>query len=659
MSVNGLSNAPLADPEAAANGQTLEQQPVASASAAPRAPLSAEASATLRSMGIDPASFVAESDGTLYSPLDQSEEAPQLPRLSADELKRTGILGRGGQGMVERAEQQALGREVAVKRFTGTAGTREASTRALIHEARVTGHLEHPNMVPVHALGLDERGDVVLIMKRIEGESWERRIKRDPDLDAHLRILLEVAHAVAFAHDKGVVHRDLKPSNVMLGSHGEVYVLDWGLAVAVDDSAPNDITRQLVTERVTGTPAYMPPEMATPGGAISRRCDQYLLGGILYRLLAGRAPHQHDDVVESVLLAQRGEVPPLPDHVDPELKLIVTKALAKDAAERFDSVEALIAAIEGYQSHAFARQLTERALERVEQLGALGHDDEGASDDLDARAAQLFHVARFSFEQALEQSPDYPPAREGKALALTLMMERELERGRADAAALLAEELEEVPQHLATRLADARRARDAMAERATQADALAEAVDVSAGQHIRAIAAVAYGAAWMVMELVLAQLVQREIYVPSSVDFALTHVLFLSGVVTVLVVFKEQIISNAVGLQIGRLAVLALVSLIATWVVLAALGIDVPHGLSVAHVVIFLAFGAVSTIDWRWMAASLLSLGSVPLMLRWPQWVFEINGVAIGLGFIILGTLTWRRPLPAGLPASAVDSDKA
>jgi hypothetical protein len=658
MPVTGLSNAPLADPEPADAAEATAAPPATTAEGA-TATTADDARAALRSMGIDPDSFVAESDGTLYAPLDQSEEALDLPRLSADELKRTGLLGRGGQGMVERAEQRALGREVAVKRVTGPAGTREASTRALVHEARVAGHLEHPGVVPVHALGLDEDGDVVLVMKRIEGESWEQRIKRDADVDAHLRILAEVTQAVAFAHDKGIVHRDLKPSNVMLGSHGEVYVLDWGLAVAVDDTAPDDVTRQLTTARVTGTPAYMPPEMATPGGKISRQCDVYLLGGMLYRLLAGRAPHQHQDVVESVLLAQKGAVPPLPDTVDPELKSIVAKALAPVAAERFASAEAFAAALEGYQSHAFGRQLTERALERVALLLPLVEGDAATDAALDGRAARLFHEARFSFEQALEQSPEYPPAQEGKARALTAMMERELLRGRADAAALLAEELDAVPEALAARLLEARRERDALAERATQADALEQATDVTAGQHIRAAAAVVYGIAWMVMQLIVAQLVHRDVFVPSALDFALTHVVFLSGVVVVLVAFRRQVIANAVGRQIGLLAVLALVSLIATWVVLSALGIDVTRGLSVAHVAIFLAFGCVSTIDWRWWVASLLSLASVPLLLAWPRYAFEINGVAIGVGFIVLGALTLRRPTPAGLRPDPAALDKA
>ena len=188
-----------------------------------------------------------------------------LPHLTigevhdASDLMVRSELGRGGMGVVHLARQHSLERDVAIKRVHDD-GKPHVVT-ALIREARMMSLVEHPNVIPVHAMGLDDHGRPAVVMKRVEGTAW-RNLIRDPDhagwsalmdqgrdrLDDHIRVLLDVCNAVHFAHSRGLLHRDLKPENVMLGCFGEVYVLDWGLAIPIEEGRAQ--TRHLV-----GTPA--------------------------------------------------------------------------------------------------------------------------------------------------------------------------------------------------------------------------------------------------------------------------------------------------------------------------------------------------------------------------------------------------------------------
>jgi len=260
-------------------------------------------------------------------------------------------LGEGGMGVVRSAQQVALGRKVAVK--TLKPGRRDdAAALELLREAWVTGTLEHPNIVPIYDIGLDEDGSPVIVLKRIEGRSWTA-LMHDADavlaqlgatdlLEWNLEILLQVLNALRFAHSRGILHRDLKPDNVMIGEFGEVYLLDWGIAISLRDDGSGRLPLASSATEMAGTPCYMAPEMlgGEDGGALSEQTDVYLAGAVLCEILSGDPPHLGETAIEVVTSVARSQ-PALPADAPADLADLCRRAMAPTPADRFDNVEAL------------------------------------------------------------------------------------------------------------------------------------------------------------------------------------------------------------------------------------------------------------------------------------------------------------------------------
>jgi tetratricopeptide (TPR) repeat protein len=270
------------------------------------------------------------------------------------------------------AEDAEIGRPVALKRLRPN---REAQKDRFLVEAQVTGQLEHPGIVPVHDLGVDEAGRPFYVMSFIHGRTLKDVIAEYHDDNAHggesrdvrivrlLEIFVKICQTVAYAHHRGVLHRDLKPENVMLGPFGEVLVLDWGMAKLHDQpeqaerSRPVHLTgsggsTETEAGTVLGSPPYMPPEAAEGRTAdVDERTDVYLLGATLYHLLTGKPPREGSSVHEIIELARTVAPPPprrLGADVPKALEAICLKAMAQRKESRYKCVRDLIADMERY-----------------------------------------------------------------------------------------------------------------------------------------------------------------------------------------------------------------------------------------------------------------------------------------------------------------------
>ncbi|MBX3472025.1 MAG: protein kinase [Planctomycetes bacterium] len=237
----------------------------------------------------------------LPEPSPAPAEAPDARRLG--DLELLGELARGGMGVVYRALDRRLGREVAVKVALGGAADPEELERFAV-EARAAARLRHPNIVGIHRVG-EERGAPYLVMDLVPGESLQRRLSRDGPLRPReaARLCALLARALAFAHGRGVLHRDLKPHNVLVTPDGQPVLTDFGLAKEVDRARGVTMTGQ-----VLGTPAYMAPEQARGDNErVDRRADVYGLGATLYALLTGQPPFQAGSAI--AVLAKVAEDP--------------------------------------------------------------------------------------------------------------------------------------------------------------------------------------------------------------------------------------------------------------------------------------------------------------------------------------------------------------
>ncbi|MCH9656216.1 MAG: serine/threonine protein kinase [Planctomycetes bacterium] len=291
-----------------------------------------------------------ESDGLdktvrLSDDLDATQQVPSGIASDDDFVLGVGyevdqLLGEGGMGAVYAGRQQSMDRPVAIKVLKSKLEQINGSQRAFTSEAIITGGLDHPNIVPIYDLGMQEDEALFYAMKQVEGVEWKDRIGTN-SVSENLDILLRVADAVAFAHARCIIHRDLKPANIMLGSFGEVLVMDWGLAMPTQDHPRREVYH---TPAPGGTPYYMAPEMLNGVEQVDRRSDVYLLGGILFEMITGKPPHtldappetQREQVVACLAAVSQNVI--AETEKSGELLDIAQKAMASDPAGRYQSV---------------------------------------------------------------------------------------------------------------------------------------------------------------------------------------------------------------------------------------------------------------------------------------------------------------------------------
>ncbi|MCY3018185.1 MAG: serine/threonine-protein kinase [Planctomycetota bacterium] len=254
-------------------------------------------------------------------------------------------IGRGAFGIVYRARDPQLGRDVALKVLIAGEQASESLIKRFHAEAQAAAKLRHPNIVPIHDVGIHD-GKHYFTADFIEGATLEKLLKEKLPTTQIVRLMTEIASAIQHAHEHGIVHRDIKPGNVLIDASGRAMVTDFGLARNVE--VESSLTR---SGDVVGTPAYMSPEQAAGRVAeVEERSDVYALGVLLYEMLTGHPPFQSNSLV-ALLRAVIEDEPVSPRTLNPkadrDLETICLKCLEKEKARRYRTAAALVEDLNG------------------------------------------------------------------------------------------------------------------------------------------------------------------------------------------------------------------------------------------------------------------------------------------------------------------------
>jgi len=329
----------------------------------------------------------------LLPPKSQPRQGPRATELGPYELQKE--IGRGGMGLVMQGYDQALKREVAIKTLHPQTRADPIKRMRFIKEAQITGQLEHPGIVPVHFLGRDGEGNEFFSMKLAGGEPFDKILERWHTGDEAtvrlypltrlLSIFERVCETTEFAHSRGVMHRDLKPGNVMIGTHGEVWVLDWGLAKVIGSSETpspaaagegrssrihSDVAHDVTLDGlVVGTPEYMAPEQAA-GEELDEGVDIFALGAMLYEILTAQPPRSGKTVNEVVTKAAQGRFTPVRrtakgKNAPGALAAIAERCLAPERRKRYASVQDLLQDLRNYAAGQEVSALPDTSFEKM------------------------------------------------------------------------------------------------------------------------------------------------------------------------------------------------------------------------------------------------------------------------------------------------------
>jgi WD40 repeat protein/tRNA A-37 threonylcarbamoyl transferase component Bud32 len=430
--------------------------------------------------GVGTAPTVLASEDSLPGATPGVQEAP-------GRYKHVSEYARGGMGRVLLVHDEHLGRDIALKELLpsligsdSTSPTPVRGSAALLsrflQEARITGQLEHPAIVPVYELGRRGDGALYYTMKLVRGRTLSKAIKEAATLEGRLKLLphfVDLCQAIAYAHSRGVIHRDLKPANVMVGEFGETVVLDWGLAkvkgredvhadglaatIRAMNVSSEDDSAKTAYGHALGTPAYMPPEQARGQlDQIDERSDIYSLGAVLYELLTGQTPYRGNtthEILYKVLEESSEPIAKSTPTAPPELAAICERALKRSAGQRYQSAREFADEIGRFQSGALVQahaytpaQLMVRFVRRYRAIVATA-----AAALLVVVAVTIFYLVQISAtNRKLADARDVAVNRENEAVSA-----REKETAALTKANQTIQELEETNYVSTIRLAEA------------------------------------------------------------------------------------------------------------------------------------------------------------------------------------------------------------
>jgi eukaryotic-like serine/threonine-protein kinase len=259
-------------------------------------------------------------------------------------------IARGGMGVVYKARQKSLKRSVALKMILAGPFASRVFVQRFKTEAEAAANLDHPNIVPIYEIG-EHEGQHYFTMKLVEGGNLAGYLSdKLLPVSKSVQLMMKIARAVHYAHQRGVLHRDIKPGNILLDEHGEPYVTDFGLAKLLHEHS--DLTQ---SEAVIGTASYMSPEQARGQlKTLSTAADTYSLGAVFYEMLAGRPPFKGENTFK--LLAYISDREPQPPStfnstIDRDLETICLKCLEKDPQRRYPSAESFAADLQRWSNH--------------------------------------------------------------------------------------------------------------------------------------------------------------------------------------------------------------------------------------------------------------------------------------------------------------------
>jgi len=293
-----------------------------------------------------------------------NDRMPLQPNATLGPYQIIGVIGEGGMGVVYRAKDTRLGRDVAVKVLTNvTLSDRERLVR-FEQEARATGMLNHPNLLTIYDVGRDDDGNPFLVSELLEGETLTARVTRGA-LSARKAVdaALQMALGLAAAHEKGIVHRDLKPDNIFLTRDGRLKILDFGIAKLTGAASADGPTFQMAATEpgiVLGTVGYMSPEQIR-GEIVDQRSDIFSFGAIVYEMLSGVRAFKRSSGIETLSAILREEPPDLVElmpGVPPAVERLVRRCLEKDREVRFQSARDLAFNLETLSTMSSAQTLS-------------------------------------------------------------------------------------------------------------------------------------------------------------------------------------------------------------------------------------------------------------------------------------------------------------